>query len=523
MQSIISFCYLASLLAIGLACWRACLDPAIRHWADWRIASVIAIVALGEFAPNIWTYYAAVVLAIALLPRSRTEAVALFLAITFMLPLVSFVPFLGTMRLVDLSTETVGSLGLIAALRFPPARQGGVRGWSLVDVGFVGLAILVVVIAQRIPAPTVTSTIRMLTILLLTMIMPYFAISRMATDADGLRRVLHAMAMAGFMMSLVAVFEMVRHWPLYGAIDHNLGTSVGRSRTLAIRAGMLRAPGPFFESTGFSAFLALAVTLLAANGRLFRSRDAHGIAILVGCAGAFATLARNGWVGLAVGLVLVSLYRGRGTLTAMIVIAGGATLVVAMALAPQGGMLGALLGSSGHAESTGEYRENLLKYGFALYQQHALFGLPIDEANTILQPVLRSGFLDTDWVNSYLFFAVGTGTIGVLVFLFYTLAPMVVTLTQRRAALRSTTDGELAAAVFAGGAALAIMIFFLSYSERVPLMCIIIAGGARQLQARLAAGGTRNDAGSAPRGRPPALVVDPARPVWAASRREAAG
>lgn len=529
MHSIRPFIYLGPLLAIGFMLWRNSLHPSIRHWVDWRYASVIGLAATGYVAPNIWVYYGLAFAIVALLPRSRVEAAGLFITVSFMVPLADFIVFMGTSRVVNLDMIQVAALGLLTSLRFPAPRARGTGGLTAIDAAFIGLLAVQLVIACRVPNFAWTIGTRAGAQLIMSLAIPYFIISRLAFDEEGLRRVLHYFAMAGFILAIVAMFEMMRRWPLYSAIDNNLHTAFGRSRSLAVRAGMMRAPGPFMDSTGFGMFLAMATTVLAANRNLFRTREAHIFAIGVACCGAFATLARGGWIGLVLGLILIGVYWGRAYRTVVVGMVTGVALMLALMVAPADSKVAGLLGSSGAGEGTATYRQDLFHYGSQLVVQRPLVGWPIVEANGVLKPYLRSNNLSTDWVNSYLFFAVAAGLGGFLLLLCYSLSPVVTALRARARLTASRTEREMAAALFAAGLAFAIIIGFLSYMERVPLMGLLLVAGARQLQvARVrrgaavpaATGGVEAGAVQPRASRP--LVVDPMRPVWTHTRAPSA-
>lgn len=491
MYFIKGFAFLAAVLAIGFFTWRSLTDPKLHRWSDLRFAAVIPLAGVGYLAPNIWMYYGAVTAAMIFLPRSRGEAGCLFLISALMLPLVEHEIRIGSVLLIKMSTLLAAAIGLLAAFRFPgdPARfrQASAR----CDVLAFAMFLLLVVIDTRIATTSLTTVLRTSLTIGMTFFLPYWFLARLPLNGQDPRRLIHCIAMIAFILALVAIFETVRNWPLYQVMERNLDIS-SRAKSMNVRAGFLRSPGPFFESTTFGLFLALGTTFLISSRSLFRSKTVYWGAAAICVIGTSATLARNAWLGLIVGLVSITLYRGRSERFFGLTVGGLFALALLSLVASSSERLGAVIGLEGHAASTGDYRENLLSNSIPLIMKSPLFGTPYDRVLEYMRPIMRSSEISVDYVNSYLYFTVATGFIGLVIFVIYTCYTPYRLLMLRPKLKGVPREYEAATAVFAGSGAFLVMIVFTSYYERIPLFGAILIAFARQVELW-----TRNQAGLA--------------------------
>lgn len=508
-----TFLVLGTLLGLGFVLFRTLLAPQMRAWMDYRLAAVIPIVAIGLYAPGLWFYYGAILAAMVVLPRNRMEAIALYICLALMLPLVSHDVLVGGSYLLRLEGSHVASLGLLAAFRFPGPGNRRVAGGALTAVVMLFL-ILQTIIDTRLVTTSFTTGLRAMATTVLALGIPYMLLSTATYRGADLRRPVACLVAVGFILSVVATFEMFRHWPLYQTIESHLGTSGGLSKTLSLRGGLLRSPGPFFESTTFGVFLAIATICAAAMRSLFRSPAAHLAAIALGCLGCFATLSRNAWIGVLLGLIVAGLYRGRVGKAAsaglLVMMAAGALIVAA----PDSGMTASLLGKGKtSAADTATYRHDLLVKSIPLIRQSPLIGTPYDRVRDLMQAELTSGALKVDYVNSYLYYVVTTGVLGLIVFLVLIFYPIYTLFNLRRRLRDSPAEMEAAAALFAAQVALAFMVFGTSFFERIPLFAILLIGMTRLLVVRAAEGVQAPSTVARRAPQPKLLVIDPMHPT----------
>lgn len=481
MYFIKGFAFLATILSIGFFAWRSLVDPKLHRWTDLRFAVAIPLAAVGYLAPNIWVYYASVTGAMIFLPRSRIEAACFFIVISLMLPLVSFEVRAGSMLLMQMTTVHAAALGLIAAFRFPSYPSRIRVASSRYDALAFAMTAILFIIDCRSADTSFTTAIRFAMAHGMTFFLPYYFLTRSPLTEQDPRRLVHCIAMIGFMLAIVAIFESVKHWPLYQIMDRNLDIA-GRSKSMNVRAGFLRSPGPFFESTTFGVFLAVATTMVIASRSLFRSKQAYWTSAAICVIGTGATMARNAWLGLIIGMVLITLYRGRSERFFALTLGGLLGMAVLSLVASNSTQVGELVGSEGHAAATTDYREDLFRNSIPLILKKPLIGWSYTDVRAYMRPIMGSGTLSVDYVNSYLFFAVVSGIVGFLIFVIYLFySPWRIYL------LRPKIKGflweyEVAAALFASGGAFIIMVGFTSYYERMPLFGVLLISLSRQLE-----------------------------------------
>lgn len=479
--------FLTALLTIGLIIWRMMLSAEGRRLVDARFGLVILLPLVGLLTPNIWIYYGTVVVLMLVLPRSRAEAVGLFFLIAVTLPLSSTSLLWGGTYLLKVDPLRFASLGLIFALRFPGKAMANASsgGWTFDLVFALMIGLLLANTLRAGEQITATMVLRTLLENLIPYVIPYYFVTRSFRSGMETRQGVAFIVMAGLLLAVVASFEMTRHWPLYQSIDTHLGTGNGLSKTMAVRGGMLRSPGPFQESTTFGVFLALTTIAMAAMRSLFRSPVAYHAAVAIGSFGTFATLARNGWIGLAIGLVLIGLYRGRVGKTMALATAAVIAFGILSVTAPETGMFGSLTGKSGHATSTADYRKLLFTSSIPVFKQSPWTGTGLDKLTNALPSTLRSRKLDVDFVNTYIYFALASGIAGLVVFISFLWWPVISVVTLKRPLMKAGANLEAAAALFACLGALSVMVFFTSFAERIPLFAVMFYALARNAGAML--------------------------------------
>lgn len=481
MYFIKGFAFLAAILTAGFFTWRSLVDPRLHRWNDLRFAAVIPLAALGYLAPNIWIYYGAVTAAMIFLPRSRGDAGCLFTIIALMLPLVEHDVRTGSTLLIKMSTLIAAAVGLLMAFRFPADPPRLQKALPRHDILAFAMFVLLVVIDTRIATTSPTTVLRAFLTIGATFFLPYWFLGRSPLNGQDMRRLTHCIAMIGFILALVAIFETVRHWPLYQVMERNLDIS-GRAKSMNVRAGFLRSPGPFFESTTFGVFLALSTTVLISSRSLFRSKATYWGSVATCVIGTSATLARNAWIGLIVGMILITLYRGRSERFFALTVGGLFGVGILSLIASGSERVSEMIGLEGHAASTGDYREDLLANSIPLIMKNPLLGTPYDKVLEYMRPLMRSNTISVDYVNSYLYFAVTLGMVGLLIFTVYSVYTPLRLLMIRSRLKGSAREYEVATAVFAASGAFLAMIGFTSYYERMPLFGVILMALGRQLE-----------------------------------------
>jgi hypothetical protein len=144
-----------------------------------------------------------------------------------------------------------------------------------------------------------TNVLRVAVQLTLFVLIPYFAFSRAITSVADVRKVFLAFIIAALPIALLAVFELVRNWHIYGSIQFAWGGPIIYLR----RAGLLRASVTSGNSIvlGFILMVAFGCVLAVWKKAKRRFREIVLVSIALGL---FASLSRGPWVGCAALLIV---------------------------------------------------------------------------------------------------------------------------------------------------------------------------------------------------------------------------
>src|SRR5262249_35354646 len=151
-------------------------------------------------------------------------------------------------------------------------RQMGV--FAMPDWLIIGYALLQTALAYRASNATVTNEMRYGVLFTLDVLIPYFAFSRTVTSLADARKVFGAFIIAVLSLSLIAVFEGVKHWHLYYWLLNNWGIEM---ISYLERAGMLRASASAVDSITLGFVIMVAIGCMLGIWQTMRSSQTKGI------------------------------------------------------------------------------------------------------------------------------------------------------------------------------------------------------------------------------------------------------
>jgi len=371
---------------------------------------ILGMFVLGMWGHIYWTAYAAFLFALPLLARNRADAAALYCVLVVSLPILGHQVSIGSLYLFSANKYLFCALGLLLAFLMKRHSEAGA-----VQYRYFGLPIfllLVLELAQQ-RDPSVTATIRQCIPVLLTILIPYFLISRSLRNAEDVRRFLLAFTLAGFVMAAVATVEARLHWLIYKQTEGLLKIQVGVNLYSKLRAGAIRAPASFPESTTLATFLVFAIITALASRNSFASRGKWWAVLAVLGLGLVSASSRGAFIALAVGLVAWDLYGRRYGVLAIKIGAIGGIYVLALLGAQFSAFLRAMVGQDSGAASTSDYRVQLLHRGMEEIRKHPFFGQTLNSALDNLQD-LRQGEGIVDIVNGYINYGLTLGYTGIV-------------------------------------------------------------------------------------------------------------
>lgn len=419
-----------------------------REDAEWvkraPLAIFVSIYVICMWGYTVWIPYAALLLIIPLLAKSRSDAAALFAVAFVSCPPIKYKIAIGSVYLLPLSKFVFLALGLGIAFLIKRGGASVVRRKHF-DIPILLIAILELAQA-RSDIPTVV--LRQTVITILVVLLPYFLISRSLNNAAEVRRFTLALGLAGFVMAAVATVEGRLHWLIYKQIDAYLDIVTRINPYMKLRAGFLRSPASFTESTSLALFLALATIMLFAVRSNFASAWKWLIALAVMGLGLLSANSRGAFVALAIGLPAFDFYRRRYPDLLAKVAAGAGLFLIVLAAAQFSAFFASVIGQGSGTEGSADYRFLLWHRGLEEIAKHPLFGTSLQTAMDHLED-LRQGEDIIDIVNGYINYGLTSGYPGMLGLLLIFVSLCLGMLIVRRSIGVKLPISDSAAAVFA--------------------------------------------------------------------------
>jgi len=376
------------------------------------LAIFILMFVIGMWGHIYWTAYLALLLALPLAAKNRPEAAALYGILVVSLPAIGHPIAVGNLYLVSADKYMFCGFGL--ALAFMAKRYSETGPATRYYFGIPIIILLVLEITHQ-RDPSITAMIRQSIPIVVGMLLPYLLISRSLRNSEDVRRFLLAFTLSGFVMAVIATAEARLHWLIYQQINGSLQIQLGVNLYAKVRAGLLRAPASFPESTTLATFLVLSIMAALACRSSFPSRTKWWAVLVVLALGLISANSRGAFVALAGGLVAWDFYHRRyGSLVMKVGLAAGAYMCALLA-AQFSHYFAAMVGQEAGTASTTDYRTQLLHRGMDEIRKHPFFGQNLNTALDNLQD-LRQGEGIIDIVNGYINYGLTLGYPGMIGF-----------------------------------------------------------------------------------------------------------
>jgi O-antigen ligase len=378
----------------------------------WFVLSLLAFL-----VHSFWAYAIAAAVVLVFAAKREPNRLALFFFLLFLIPSASAdIPGLGLINyLIALNHVRLLSLVVLLPAFFALRQSAGTvpfgRTWPDKLLTFY----LVLGIALTLRASSLTETLRQAFYVFIDVFLPYYVASRALRDVAHFKDAMYAFVVAVLILAIVGVFEMSRHWLLYGALVKALGLEWGYDQYLA-RSGLLRASATTGQAIALGYVMAVAIGFYlylqpSAHNRMYRR-----LASLVLVAGLIAPMSRGPWIG-AVAMLVTYLATGRQAFRRLGTIAmAGLVGLSLLAVLPGGQKVIDLLPFIGTVE-TGNitYREQIVENALIVIQRNPWFGA-LDFLNTPEMEELRQGQGIVDIVNTYIGIALAYGLVGLGLF-----------------------------------------------------------------------------------------------------------
>lgn len=386
------------------------IDDFVRRRNAW-----ICITLAGFLAQNYWVFAAIVSLLIYNAAKKDSNKIAFFFFLLLAVPQISVeipgfagIRYFFTIDYVRILTAIV-LLPVCINVRKQAAEQKSKA--FLPDKILAAYIILNLIIQAQYDIAT--NVVRSILNWTIDVVIPYYAISRSIKDLKGLTEVLMGFVVAATFVSVVGVFEFLRHWVLYLPMGDALGvdwTSNYLSRGNALRARATSGHPIVFGYVTCIAFIFWVYIKNQIPNRTYSICIALALA-----AGAIASISRGPWVGLAIGMTMVVLtapnvWRNLIRLS----LAGFAVLGGLMAVGYAEKIISFLPFVGNVEEENITYRARLFDSAYQIILDNPFFG-----SNDYLLQMedMKQGEGIIDLVNTFLIVGLNSGLVGLGLFL----------------------------------------------------------------------------------------------------------
>ncbi len=396
--------------------------------------------------------------------------VPVYLFSLLLLPGLDDILFIGPLKLFEFGVHDALALGAAAAIFLSPAKA---RHGAGPDVAALSVVMLVALALAR--GTSVSNHIRALIEVSLDLALPYYIVSRGLRSSDDLRAAMLWLAAGGIVVGAILVFEVWKAWPVYNDLyrHYELPTLL----LVKLRAGLIRAGGPFVEPTSVAMVLAVCALALYLARDFMRTRGLYSLVMAAMVIGLIAPQSRGAWIGLSIAIAAADLLRRRYTqLGQKIFVIGGiaSCLFLAAQFSPY---LSETLGLSGASTESSDYRRLLLDRGLEEFSKRPLQGYSVPELGYHLRDLVQGEGI-IDFVNAYIWIMLIAGIGGLIIFtgaFVYFLGRIFRT---GRFAGPQKRDVEAGVFIFAALLMLMEMLFFTSFGTRPAIYLFALFGFA---------------------------------------------
>lgn len=468
--------FLEILIVIGSILFQMASTRATRRDVGHLPGIILgSMAAIGFLAPNLIVAHVAVAMLPLLLGRTKLKVGMIVAMGIFALPTLPSNIIIAGIWLFPWTIQCTLATSAIIAFFIAPGRIP--RAPPFADTAmFIVIAVLIVIDAR---GGDWTGYLRQLVYYAFLYAIPVFLITRSARNAIEMRTLLTAMAGFGVILAVVVLYEARSSWPLYSPILSHFDFAM--RVVVKWRGGLMRAYGPMGEATQMGCVLVISFAAALASRRSFVSNFAYVAMVAIIALGSLAPQSRGGMIGIAVAFVISSFYR-RGISGAGQMAAAGALLGGAYTASLIAGSLSSQISTSLSEASQGDYRSTLLRRGLEEFWKSPIFGDSFTNILPRMQDLVQGEGL-IDFVNTYLYFALFSGGIGLLLFCGSFILPMMRVVQIRRALQPGSADRDVAGFCLALLGSAAVMLAFTAYAQRPSIFFLIAASLAMMIKA----------------------------------------
>lgn len=479
--------YIEIMIVIGTTIFYMLSTRATRREVGILPGIVLgAMAAIVFLSPNLILTYIAIGLLPLIFGGTKLKVGIVVAAGMFAVPLLPMEVRPGGMWLVLWTTTTSIAVGGMIAFLVARGQQLKAPPWA--DLSMILVILVLIFIGARSGA--LTGYLRNIVTYTIDYGFPVYIMTRCVGKLVDWRMILAALTCLGCILAVLGLYEASAGWPLFSPLYAHYGFPV--ETVTKFRGGILRSYGTLEDPTALGAALVFCFCAALASRRAFTSNLAYVAIVTLIAVGTLAPQSRGGMIGIAVAFVVSSFYRrGIGSVSQL----GLAGLLLGGIYAGTTvfGSFGAQVATSlEDGKGSGDYRTELLRRGMEEFWKSPIIGDSYNNVVARMQDMVQGEGM-VDFVNSYLYFALFAGAIGLVIFCLSFLVPMGRLVAVRRSLPPGSIEREIAGFCLAVLVSAGVMIVFTSYLRRPSVMWLaaasmgLIVAGPRRFQATMAA------------------------------------
>jgi hypothetical protein len=385
---------------------------------DFRCKCLGATVA-GVFLSSSFWLAMVIVSAIGLIALKREKnPIALYFLLIFSMPLITDgISGLGIINhLFQLNHARALSIVLLlpAAYTLATDKTKAPLGSLVVDILF--LAYFATYFFLQLSIDSFTNTLRTgLFYPFIDAILIYYVASRALTDYSKYKDFVAALVTAGVLLSVIAIFEVLKGWLLYSQLRWELGVFYGMSNYVGRGADLLRAQGSTGHPISLGMILSMIALLMLSSSSRLKSQGVMTIKALL-VAGIIVSISRGPWVGAAAGLFFYLCFaeNAQRKLTQFVLV--GIVASPVLAFTSLGDKILDYLPFVGTVdEENVTYRQLLVEVSWDVVMRNPMFGAYDFILNEDMKQLVQGEGI-VDMVNSYLGIALSGGFVSLSFF-----------------------------------------------------------------------------------------------------------
>lgn len=376
-----------------------------------RIFLVIASALLVQvLAPNSWVIYGGLA-ALMLIFGSKTDhAPGTFLLLHLIVPTFQYQWVMGGIPIIGLNTKIFIGLAAGALVLFKGGRsyRFGPEFWIVLS--FVALFD----IFSHARGTAATNIAREMLQTSLNLVIPIIAMASLISRVKDVRIFGAYVIAATISLTTIVAFESASGWNFYRSIYAHVGIPPVWDQ-LRWRNGLLRASGPMLEATSMGFVLAILTLFTWSVRGVTKSKNWTWVVTAAAFLGVYLTQSRNPIVGVILGMAAWYLFRrSKKANFSPVLLSVGMVVVAIVGIVNSDGTTRS---QKAGPESTLDYRLRLMERGVEEVRKHPILGASKVEVDKKMED-LRQGEGIIDYVNSYLYIALLSGLIGLLIGLY---------------------------------------------------------------------------------------------------------